>query len=116
MSKHTVVTPPADEIDGGSMYAESIVIDEGGVDLKIDGETIISASFDGIDPYRLAYEVLPESFGFPFPQKETEDQWHATLAELVKETGNDDFADVEIELLARLFLTALAERNGYAKK
>jgi len=97
------------------MYAETIVIDEGGVDLKIDGETIISAAFEGLDPFQLAYEVLPQEFGFP--DAETREEWHATLDELVKEEGvPSDLTDVDIELVVRLFLTALARRKGYEKK
>jgi hypothetical protein len=115
LSKHNVVTPPADEIDGGAMYAETIVIDEGGVDLKIDGETIISASFDGVDHFQLAYEVLPESYTFSNP--EDREGWDTLVEEASKHTGvPSDLTDEDIELAARAFLTALARRKGYEKK
>lgn len=42
--------------------AEAMRLDEGGVDLLIDGETELSASFDGLDLFELAFRVLPEDF------------------------------------------------------
>jgi hypothetical protein len=97
------------------MYAETIVIDEGGVDLKIDGETIISASFDGVDHFQLAYEVLPESYTFSNP--EDRESWDEMVTQCAVETGTpSDLTDEDIELAARAFLTALARRKGYEKK
>jgi hypothetical protein len=115
LSNHNVVEPPADEIDGGSMYADVMVIDEGGVDLKLDGETIIGASFDGLYHFQLAYEVLPEYFSFS--NAEDALNWEILVEECSKQTGvPSDLADEDLELAARAFLTALARRKGYEKK
>lgn len=112
MSTHTTVVPPVDENDeAGAPYAESIVIDEGGIDLKIDGHTIIGASFEGLDSYRLAYEVLPETFILP-PDSPAE-QFEEAIEIL---TNDSRISELDLEGSARLFLTALARRNGYAKK
>lgn len=51
--------------DGELAYADSITIDEAGIDLSIDGEIELGASFEGIDPYALALDVLPEDFDLP---------------------------------------------------
>lgn len=111
MSTLKTVVPPVDENDeAGAPYAESIVIDEGGIDLKIDGETIIGASFEGIDNFQLAYEVLPEHFLLP---KNWEDP--LVFDGVVTELANSKETNEDLEISARFFLTALARRNGYAK-
>lgn len=110
MSTHNTVVPPVDENDeAGAPYAESIVIDEGGIDLKIDGETIVGASFEGLDSYQLAYAVLPENF--IVPSRNT--FWLENVGKLVTET--DKYSDTDLELGARAFLTALARRKGFEK-
>lgn len=112
MSTLKTVVPPVDENDeAGAPYAESIVIDEGGIDLKIDGETIIGASFEGLDSYQLAYAVLPETFTLPR-------NWGGSDAfegAVILATENQELSDLELEASARLFLTTLARRNGYEK-
>jgi hypothetical protein len=111
VSTHTTVVPPVDENDeAGAPYAESIVIDEGGIDLKIDGETIIGASFEGIDSYQLAYELLPEHY--LLPRELTAGEHQSGLEGLTKAKY---ISDTDLEYSARLFLTALARRNGYEK-
>lgn len=113
MSKHNVEGTDIEEIQ----YAETMVIDEGGIDLQIDGTSVLSASFDNVDNYQLAYEVLPESFVFPEPRELNEKEWHETLDAMVQQTGvPSDLTDSDLEITARLFLTALARRKGYEKK
>jgi hypothetical protein len=115
LSTHIAVVPPAEDLDSEAPYAESFTIDEGGIDLKIDGDLIISAAFEGIDPFQLAYEVLPESFTFANP--EDGDAWATLVEECAKQTGvPSDLTDEDLELTARAFLTALARRKGYEKK
>lgn len=110
MSKHNAQGTDNEEI----MYADEFVIDEGGIDLKVDGECVLGVSFDHVDNFQLAYEVLPEHF--TFPDKESGEEWHATLDALVQQSGaSTDLSDADLELVARLFLTALARRNGYEK-
>jgi hypothetical protein len=111
LSTHILEIPADDDIDGGAMYAEVMVIDEGGIDLKVDGETIISASFDKIDPFQLAYSVLPESY--ILPDDVSRSDWEGTLQAL---TDDEGWNDEDLEYTMRLFLTALARRNGYEKK
>jgi len=93
------------------MYADFMVIDEGGIDLKVDGETIIGASFDGLCPFQLAYEVLPESFVFDSSQAAEDFE---KLVELSSK-NIEGIPDTDLELAARAFLTALARRKGYEK-
>lgn len=97
------------------IYAETFVIDEGGIDLKMDGESVLSVSFDHVDNFQLAYEVLPESFTFA----DTDERlyWETMVEQCALETGvPSDLTDEELELAARAFLTALARRKGYEKK
>lgn len=111
MSTHTLVIPPAEHGEEDFAYAEQLVIDEGGIDLKSGGETVISASFDKLDPFQLAYEVLPESFSFPTPQDSLE--WEEFVQTGAHNTEN--ISDEDLELAARGFLTMLAIRGGYTK-
>jgi len=92
------------------IYAEEFVIDEGGIDLKMDGASVMSVSFDHVDNFQLAYEVLPESYVFSNP--EDREDWDSLVEEAAKHTG---VTDEDLELTARAFLTALARRNGYEK-
>jgi hypothetical protein len=108
VSKHNAQGTDVEEIQ----YADTFVIDEGGIDLQYAGESVLSASFDHVDNFQLAYEVLPEGYTV-FPKEES-DAWHESLEALT--TMTDRVTDVELELGARLFLTALAERRGYVKK
>lgn len=96
------------------VYAEEFVIDEGGIDLKMDGESVMSVSFDNVDNFQLAYEVLPESYVFSNP--DDREGWDSLVEECAKETGvPSDLTDEDLELAARAFLTALARRKGYEK-
>lgn len=111
MSKHNAQGTDPEEI----FYAEEFVIDEGGIDFKVDGASVMSASFDNVDNFQLAYEVLPESYTFSNP--EDKDGWDTLVEEASKHTGvPSDLTDEDLELAARAFLTALARRKGYEKK
>lgn len=108
MSIHNAQGTDVEEIQ----YADEFVIDEGGIDLKYAGESVLSASFDHVDNFQLAYEVLPESYLLPTEDGEAE-AWLESLDTLSTATGT--FSDTELELLARIALTALARRKGYEK-
>lgn len=111
MSTHTLVIPPAEHGEEDFAYADQLVIDEGGIDLKSGGETVISASFDKLDPFQLAYEVLPETYILPADLTGPEDEESIQALSVMVEEVTDE----ELEYSARLFLTALARRNGYEK-
>lgn len=111
MSTHNAQGTDVEEIQ----YADTFVIDEGGIDLQYAGESVLSASFDNVDNFQLAYEVLPESFIFPDPQDAKD--WEEMVRQCAQQTGTaSDLTDVDLELVARAFLTALARRKGYEKK
>lgn len=99
------------ETDGELAYADEITIDEAGIDLRIDGEIELGASFEGIDNYALALDVLPEDFELPDDvTKELFDQ-HVNQWLLTYENTEGREAKVEaiisLEMAARTFLTVL---------
>lgn len=107
MSKHNAQGSDTEEID----YADEFVIDEGGIDLKWDGKSVLSVSFDHVDNYQIAYEVLPETYTLS-PDADPE-QFEEALQILAE---RENVTDLDLEGSARLFLTALARRKGYEKK
>lgn len=42
--------------------AETMLLDEGGVELLIDGEIVTGGSFENLDNFELAYRVLPDDW------------------------------------------------------
>ena len=42
--------------------AETMMLDEGGVELLIDGEIVLGGSFENLDNFELAYRVLPDDW------------------------------------------------------
>lgn len=85
--------------------AETMLIDEGGVELLIDGEIELGGSFESLDNFELAYRVLPEHF-------EHEDERHAdNERELAKKYMKDN----DLETSIWIFSQELAERRGYSK-
>lgn len=108
MSKHDVSGQYTDEI----FYADKMMIDSGGIDLFVAGEAVLSASFDKLNAFQLAYEVLPEDYEFNTDQDKTE--WQELIAEMSK--VDKAVTENDLELLARAVLTALARRNGYEVK
>lgn len=105
MSIHNAQGTDVEEIQ----YADEFVIDEGGIDLKYAGESVLSASFDHVDNFQLAYEVLPE--GFLLPPDVNADKFENGIQNI----ADSPFSDLDLEANARLFLTALARRKGYEK-
>lgn len=106
MSIHNAQGTDVEEIQ----YADEFVIDEGGIDLKYAGESVLSASFDHVDNYQLAYEVLPESFTAPAVDVEEYERMVERGAAV-----DGPMTDRDLELLARMALTTLARRKGYEK-
>lgn len=50
------------ENDSDAPYADTLVLDAGGLDVKYSGETVAHVSFEGLDPFELAYHALPDDF------------------------------------------------------
>lgn len=90
----------------GIPSAETMMLDEGGIDLKIDGETHLSASFEGLDPFELAFRVLPEDFA-PDGALGIHIKHETALAQ--NHMGED-----ELEGSIWAFTQELAKRRGYA--
>lgn len=89
-------------------YAEEMVLDESGFDLLIDDNIVISGSFENLDPFELAYRVLPEDPDLPDYYKRPHQTEHmARLFEKIKTE------DIQAEVF--LFLQELARRGGYLK-
>lgn len=82
--------------------AETMLIDEGGVELLIDGEIELGGSFENLDNFELAYRVLPEHF-----------ELESTLfyeQKVAREASED-----ELEQIIWIHSQELAKRRGYAK-
>lgn len=84
--------------------AEEMLIDEGGIELLIDGEIELGGSFENLDNFELAYRILPEYY-------EHEDEVHAGMESDLLLTFNDDHLESSIWI----FSQELAKRRGYAK-
>lgn len=63
--------------------ADTLVIDEGGIDLLQDGDSVLAASFEGLDPFQLMFDILPEDFRLP--SHLTKEGWEAALEETRKD-------------------------------
>lgn len=87
--------------------AEEMLIDEGGIDLFIDGIPELSASFEGLDPFELAYRVLPEDFDV----EEALEGWSHQSEQAAASTSTRS----QLEAIIWIFSQELAERRGYAK-
>lgn len=108
------------DISGGEMYdvADGIIIDEGGIDLLVDGEPRLAVSFYGLDPYELMYAILPEDF--ELPEHMSKADWNECVAELETIRGTIDEEDIPelvigLEGSLRLILLQLAAINGWKK-
>lgn len=88
--------------------AETMLIDEGGIDLFIDGECELSASFEHLDPFELAYRVLPEDFEL------IEDTGCFSIAQEYSYATNN-LSNHDLESLVWLYLDVLATRRGISR-
>lgn len=89
-------------------YAEEMRLDEGGFDLLVDDNIVISGSFENLNPFELAYRVLPEDPDLPDYYKS---RGHEASMERVFQKIRTE--DIEAEVF--LFLQELARRGGYLK-
>jgi hypothetical protein len=82
-----------------------MILDEAGIELMIDGEFELGASFESLDSFQLAYAVLPTDY-------EHDNEVHAQ-----KEAGYAEwFTDLELETSIWMFSQILAKRRGYLRK
>ena len=98
--------------------ADEMIVDEGGIDLKVDGDFICSASFKDVDPFQLMYAIIPEDFELPeFIDKEEWDQAQRTMLEALPEATEEEKqrAIDQAETTARAALDTLAALMGWEK-
>lgn len=87
--------------------ADTLVIDEGGIDLLLDGDSVMAASFEGLDPYRLMFEILPEDF---VPQSTfTQEEWNNAVAEATesKENATEEEIAEALDLASNILVSTL---------
>lgn len=83
--------------------AETMLLDEGGVELLIDGEIVTGGSFENLDNFELAYRVLPDDW-------ELHEEWDAYDEVLLPITTED-----LLENMIYRCLNELAELRGWSK-
>ena len=86
--------------------AEEMIIDEGGIDLFIDGVVELGGSFENLDNFELAYRVLPEHFELEYTER-----FFPDLECGFAEKANED----ELEALIWIYTQELAKRQGWSK-
>jgi hypothetical protein len=47
------------EHDAEAPYADTLVLDSGGMDVRYGGETVAHVSFEGLDPFEIAFHAMP---------------------------------------------------------
>ena len=85
------------EHDSEAPYADTLVLDAGGMDVMYGGEAVAHVSFEGLDPFEIAFHALPDDWephesknGRYFGITEVEfleNETYALLAELGKVKG-----------------------------
>lgn len=50
------------EHDADQPYADALVLDAGGMDLRYAGETMAHVSFEGLDPFEIAFHTMPDDW------------------------------------------------------
>jgi len=85
--------------------ADTMIIDESGIDLFIDGELELGGSFEALNPFQVSYAVLPEHMDF------TGQERNADIEKSVAVSCSDE----ELELVIWIYAQELARRNGYAR-
>lgn len=72
------------ESDSEAPYADTLVLDGGGMDVKYGGETVAHVSFEDIDPFEIAFHAMPEDWE-PTPEWDENDELMTiTSAELME--------------------------------
>ena len=50
------------EHDAAAPYADSLVLDAGGMNINLGGDPIAYVSFEGLDPFELAFHAMPDDW------------------------------------------------------
>lgn len=50
------------EHDAEAPYADTLVLDAGGMDVRYGGETLAHVSFEGLDPFEIAFHAIPDDW------------------------------------------------------
>lgn len=50
------------ESDSDAPYADTIIIDSGGMDIKYGGDTVAHVSFEDVDPFEVAFHAVPNDW------------------------------------------------------
>lgn len=87
--------------------ADHMILDEAGIELLIDGEMELGASFENLDSFQLAYAVLPVDF-------ELSDDAEGLLRQFSDNGGED--AEEALQIIIWTASQALAKRKGYLRK
>ena len=85
--------------------ADTMIIDESGIDLFIDGELELGGSFEALNPFQVSYAVLPEHFDFTGVEEDA-----AFEAEVAGACRKE-----QLEAFIWVYSQELARRNGYAR-
>lgn len=85
--------------------ADTMIIDEAGIDLQIDGETELGASFENLDSFQLAYAVLPTDY-----EPNLEGYLRAE-----EDMAYNHLSEEQLEDTIWAFSQALAKKRGYKR-
>lgn len=50
------------EHDAEAPYADSLVLDAGGMNINLGGDPLAYVSFEGLDPFELAFHAMPSDW------------------------------------------------------
>ena len=50
------------EHDADAPYADSVVLDAGGMNINLGGDPLAYVSFEGLDPFELAFHAMPDDW------------------------------------------------------
>jgi len=87
--------------------ADTLVIDEGGIDLMLDGDSVMAASFEGLDPFQIMWEILPEDYAPPTGV--SQEAWDSGIEESfeAKEESSPEEIAEAVDFLSRALVGSL---------
>ena len=87
------------EHDSEAPYADTLVLDAGGMDVRYGGETVAHVSFEGLDPFEIAFHAMPVDW-------ERHEEWDAL---------NDTYNQLSVEQHCENGIYAMLEELGRIK-